>query len=114
MNNQPHIHIGKLIQQKVKEKKISITDFADKICCVRENVYHIFKSPTIDIRKLEHISNVLDYDFVKDVYLKHRYNYNAYPTEINIKISDIKNIDDYHYIFEKIKDIENFITSQKA
>jgi hypothetical protein len=112
MKTPSNIHIGKLIEQKVKEKQISITDFAERICCVRENVYHIFKSPTIDIHKLEHISEVLEYDFIEEIYIRRRYN--ACPTEIVIKISDIKNISDYSFIFEKIKEIVTSITDKKV
>jgi methionyl-tRNA formyltransferase len=35
--------IGKLIEKEVRKKQISITSFADKICCKRNNVYDIFK-----------------------------------------------------------------------
>ena len=69
MTKYQDIHIGKLIKQKLKEKKFSVSLFAKTIQCSRTNVYHIFKSKSIDTDKLIHISSVLNYGFLEE-YLK--------------------------------------------
>lgn len=57
------VHIGKFIQQKLKEDGHSVTWFASKICCTRSNVYKIFANDNIDIKLLKRISLVLDFNF---------------------------------------------------
>ena len=64
------IHIGPIIKQKVIESSMTIKEFADRIHCERTTVYHIFKQKSIDIERLLKISEVLDYDFISEVYKK--------------------------------------------
>ncbi|MDR2126631.1 MAG: helix-turn-helix transcriptional regulator [Prevotellaceae bacterium] len=64
------IHIGSLIQQKVKEKSLSVTQFAEFINLSRGAVYNIYESTSIDIDLLQKISDVLDYDFIENHYVK--------------------------------------------
>ena len=64
------IHIGDIIKQKVEESPMTVTKFADRINCERTTVYHIFKQKSIDIDKLIKISEVLNYDFISEVYAK--------------------------------------------
>lgn len=59
------IQIGQLIREKVKERKMSIPDFANAIHSSRTNVYNILKAQTVDVEKLMLISEVLNYDFFK-------------------------------------------------
>ena len=59
-------HIGKAIEKIVRERKISIKDFANLICTSRQNVYYIFKQPSINHDRLKLISKVLDYDFCEE------------------------------------------------
>lgn len=65
------IYIGKLIQQKVEERHLTYSEFARMIHCSRTSLYSIFNSKSIDTERLLHISKVLDYDFINEVYLKH-------------------------------------------
>ena len=65
-----NIHIGSIIRQKVEESSFTIKEFADKINCERTTVYHIFKQKSIDVEKLIKISEVLDYNFISEVYQK--------------------------------------------
>lgn len=46
-----------------------ISDFAEKICTTRENVYHIFKRVDINLVQLSLISKVLNRDFIREIYL---------------------------------------------
>ncbi|MDR0798259.1 MAG: helix-turn-helix domain-containing protein [Dysgonamonadaceae bacterium] len=64
-----NIHIGSLIYRIVKERKISITDFARAIHYSRSNVYSIFNRQSINRELLKTISKVLNYNF-EAVYLE--------------------------------------------
>ena len=64
------IYIGKLIQQKVEGRHITYSEFARIIHCSRTTLYSLFNSKSIDTERLLHISKVLDYDFINEVYLK--------------------------------------------
>jgi transcriptional regulator with XRE-family HTH domain len=66
-----NIHIGKAIKQKVKERGLRVTDFADAIHCNRTNVYDIFNRKSIDVEQLILISKVLEYDFISEIYFNH-------------------------------------------
>ena len=70
MEKYRNIHIGGLIQQKLKEKKIPICQFTKMINCSRTNVYHIFKTKSIDTDKLVFISTVVGFDFLGEYYSK--------------------------------------------
>lgn len=65
-----HIYIGKLIKAKVEEQHLTRAEFARMIHCARTSLYHIFNSKNIDVERLLLISKVLNYDFIKEVYLK--------------------------------------------
>ncbi|MBR2724904.1 MAG: XRE family transcriptional regulator [Ruminococcus sp.] len=57
------MHIGKLIQDTLKEQGKTVVWFASRLSCHRTNVYKIFSKSSIDTRDLERISRILDYDF---------------------------------------------------
>ena len=59
--------IGELIAYEVRKQQIPITEFADNICCKRNNVYDIFKRNTIDVMQLVRISKVLKRNFFDDI-----------------------------------------------
>ena len=65
-----NIHIGSIIKQKVLESSMTIKEFADRISCERTTVYNIFQQKSIDIEKLMKISEVLNYDFISEIYAK--------------------------------------------
>ena len=58
--------IGTLIEMEVR-KQMHVNDFADKICCQRNNVYNIFKRSKIDTILLKRISEVLNHNFFQDL-----------------------------------------------
>ena len=60
-----NIHIGKLIEKRVRETGISNSQFALLMNCHRTTVNNIYKQSTIDLAKLQKICKVLDYDFFK-------------------------------------------------
>ena len=63
MKEQKEIHIGSLIKEKMEERGLSVSDFAHALH------YKIFKRSSIDVDLLLRISEVLAYDFLREVYL---------------------------------------------
>ena len=64
------IHIGKIIKAKFEEKEITKAEFARRINIHRSTVYLLFEQKSIDIELLLNISEVLEYNFIEEVYLK--------------------------------------------
>ena len=60
------IHIGNLIRAKLKEQGRSMTWFADAIHSDRSNTYKMLKRESMDVALLMKISELLNYDFLKD------------------------------------------------
>jgi len=60
-------NIGKIIKLKLKEKGISVSEFARRINTNRNNVYDIFHRDSIDTKLLQKISEVLEYDFFQAI-----------------------------------------------
>lgn len=63
-------NIGEIIRRKLDESDISYTEFAKRIHCERQSLYYLFKCKSIDIDRLMLISKVLNYDFIRHIYLK--------------------------------------------
>ncbi len=61
------MHIGKRIEDEFRKQERSVSWFACKLYCKRQNVYDIFKRESIDTVLLLRISIVLGYDFFKDL-----------------------------------------------
>jgi len=64
------IFIGEIIRRKVDELHYNHSDFAREIHCARSSLYNLFNSKDISVEKLLLISEVLHYDFIREVYLK--------------------------------------------
>ena len=62
--------IGPIIKQKVMESSMTVKEFADRIHCERTAVYHIFKQKSINVERLKKIGDVLEYDFISELYAK--------------------------------------------
>jgi DNA-binding Xre family transcriptional regulator len=61
-----------MIEQAVRKKKMSISDFAEAINCSRTNVYSIFKRRTIDSDRLKQIADVLNLEVSDFIEIKKR------------------------------------------
>ena len=59
-------HIGSIIREKIKEKGIKVTDFAQKLHCNRCNIYSIFNRRNVDLQLLIKISEILDCDLLTE------------------------------------------------
>ena len=57
------VHIGQEIGKKLREKKISKTEFGKLIGIPQQNVNRILQRDTIDTKKLVAISNALKFNF---------------------------------------------------
>ena len=64
-----NVHIGHIIKEKFEESHLSMNDFASKIHRTRSTVYDIFNRKSIDIDLLLKISEVLEYNFLSEVYI---------------------------------------------
>ena len=69
-------YIGAIIREKVDEQGMSYTEFARRINCARTSLYNIFNSKSIDVERLILISQVLEYDFIHEVYLNRTFTEN--------------------------------------
>lgn len=90
MDKTKGIYIGQIIQEKVIERGLGYSEFARRINCARSSLYHIFNSKSIDIEKLILISDVLEYDFITEIYLRNKFLSN-FNTHIQIPLIDGKN-----------------------
>ncbi|MFA5301693.1 MAG: helix-turn-helix transcriptional regulator [Bacteroidales bacterium] len=68
-NHNSEIFIGKIIEKKVKESNLTVSQFASLISRSRTTIYDIFNRKSIDIDLLLTISEVLDYDFLTEIYI---------------------------------------------
>jgi hypothetical protein len=57
------IHIGQLIKEQVKRKRIRVSQLSEKLNVSEPNVYKIYLRSSIDTELLEKISIALDYNF---------------------------------------------------
>ncbi len=65
-----NVFIGKIIERKIRERKMSVSDFAKRINRSRTTVYDIFERKSIDVDLLLTISKALEFDFLGEIYVK--------------------------------------------
>ena len=58
-----NMHIGNIIRKVLREKRISVSEFAKIANSDRTNMYRILNRESIDLSVLERYSRLLDYDF---------------------------------------------------
>jgi hypothetical protein len=76
------VEIGQKIKEVFDERNIKLTEFADELGTVRQNVYRIFKKRHVDTGLLLKISQVLHHNFFQY--------YVAQPPEVDEKILALK------------------------
>jgi transcriptional regulator with XRE-family HTH domain len=59
----PDVQIGQKVQEIFEARKMKLSDFADQLGTVRQNVYRIFKKKDLDTGLLTKISEVLNHNF---------------------------------------------------
>jgi transcriptional regulator with XRE-family HTH domain len=76
------VEIGQKIKAIFDDRNMKLTDFADELGTVRQNVYRIFKKRHVDTGLLLKISQVLHHNFFQY--------YVAQPEEVDDKIRALK------------------------
>lgn len=61
------MHLGKHIWQILKEKQISVKEFAEMANSERTNMYRILNRESIDLSVLERYSRILNHNFFQDL-----------------------------------------------
>ncbi|MBR1991965.1 MAG: helix-turn-helix transcriptional regulator [Bacteroidales bacterium] len=61
-------HAGERIKEIWAASGMSVSEFARRLNCHRQNVYDIFKRKVVDVELLQRISRVLEHDFVAELY----------------------------------------------
>lgn len=67
--NYNDIHIGPIIELRIRAAGISYAELARALNVDRTTIYNIVKAKSIDIDRLIRISQILNYDFIRNVYL---------------------------------------------
>lgn len=57
------VHIGQRIEDELHKRGLSVSWFAEQLCCSRTNVYKIFEKSSVDTELLLRISSILQCDF---------------------------------------------------
>lgn len=57
------IHIGQLIQEQLKKDQRSVGWLSRQISCTRNNLYKVFKKPSLDAELLLRISKAMKFNF---------------------------------------------------
>ncbi|MDR1653624.1 MAG: helix-turn-helix transcriptional regulator [Prevotellaceae bacterium] len=66
--NYTKIHIGKLIQQFVKQNNIRSADLARQTGKTRQNIYDLYKRDDVEVKLLLTLCDVLQHNFIEDIY----------------------------------------------
>ena len=61
-------HAGERVKEVFDASGLSVSEFAQRLNCHRQNVYDIFKRYDIELSLLQRISKVLEHDFVTELY----------------------------------------------
>lgn len=62
------IYIGPIIEKRIRAVGISYAELARALNVDRTTIYNIVKAKSIDIDRLIKIGQVLNYDFIRNVY----------------------------------------------
>ena len=93
------IHAGERIKEYLAVTGLSVSEFARRLRCHRQNVYDIFKRKTIDVTLLQRISKVLEHDFVSEIYALKQ------PSKITLKFAVTVEIENGQYRVTEVKPI---------
>lgn len=90
------IHIGSIIRDTLKDKKMDVTTFAKKINFTRSNAYKIFNKASIDTQLLLRINKILGenlfFNYISDQEITDYKNGKIKPTEVLSAIKDLKSM----------------------
>lgn len=94
------IHDGERIKEYLAITGLSVSEFARRLNCHRQNVYDIFKRKTIDVVLLQRISKVLGHDFVSEIYASRQ------SSKITLKFAITVEIENGQYKITDVKPIQ--------
>ena len=63
-----NLHIGKLVQDFVKQNNINSAQLAREIGKTRQNIYDLYKRDDVEVKLLLTISKALKHNFFEDIY----------------------------------------------
>ena len=90
-------HVGELIKKRVSESSMSVSEFARRLHCNRQNVYDIFTRRYVDMELLQRISKILQHDFIGELYTQQK------TPKITLKFTITVEIDNGEY---RVTDIQ--------
>ena len=88
-----NLHIGHLIKSVFDESGMTVSEFARRIHTARSNVYFIFERPSIDMKQLLSICDVLEHNFLEDIQIQRGMKSKLCPREIHINLN-LENLSD--------------------
>ena len=59
------VNIGEIIRHELRNRKLTASWLATRLCCTRTNIYKIFKRTSIDSELLLRISNAIGVDLFR-------------------------------------------------
>ncbi len=62
------VHIGKEIRKIMKQRRITVVELAAILNLHRQSVYDMLRRDNIDVKRLVHISQILQYDFYNNCF----------------------------------------------
>ena len=62
-----NVHYGQEVKKRFKQRGMTVAEFARRINRSRNTVYSIFRREFIDLQLLHDISEVLEFDFIRNL-----------------------------------------------
>ena len=91
------VHAGEKVKKYFEASGMSVSEFARRLNCHRQNVYDIFRRQNIDLSLLQRISKVLEHDFVTELYGTRQ------TSKITLKFAITVEIDNGQYKVTSVK-----------
>lgn len=91
------VHAGEKVKRYFEASGMSVSEFARRLNCHRQNVYDIFRREVIDVGLLQRISKVLEHDFVTELYGTRQ------TSKITLKFAITVEIDNGQYKVTSVK-----------
>lgn len=65
------VNVGQMVRDELLRQGRTVNWLAKEIYCEKSNVYKLFKRRSIDLAQLMRISEVLNYNFLKDCFVEY-------------------------------------------
>ena len=99
-------HLGEYIKNKVKERGLTVSEFARRIHCTRRNIYQIYKKNSLDSNLINRISQALDIDLLS--------NFNKTSSKNFVNDISTESIDKYYEkSLKRLMNIESKLIKEK-